>query len=135
MVLIAIALGIGLSSGCAARRTIVNDYGVTRCPAEAAGDLLSVDALQCWFAASHGRWRTLSQESHYDVLVVQVEALELGDADEIARRFVAGESRRFSEILIYAQPESHARSTRIRRIRWTRESGFEVLEFTAPDTR
>jgi len=135
-VLLAIAFGIAASSlSCAARRTVVNDYGVPRCPAGAADDLLAVDALQCWFAASHGRWRTLSHESHYDVLVVQVEVLDLGDADDIARRFVAGESRMFSEILVYAQPESQARSTRIRRIRWTRESGFEAIEFTAPETR
>jgi hypothetical protein len=90
---------------------------------------------QCWFDASHGRWRTLSHESHYDVLVVQVEARDPRDADEIARRIVGGERRTFSEILVYTQPEPSAVPSRIRRVRWTPDAGFEALEFTAPPVR
>ena len=88
--------------------------------------------LQCWIDARHGRWRILSHESHFDVLAVQVEASDLQDADEIARRFVAGEGGMFSEILVYASRESPTASSRIRRTRWTRVAGFEAMEFTGP---
>ena len=107
-----------------------NAYGIPRCAAGAAEHLLSVDALQCWFDAPRGRWRTLSRESHHDVLVVHVEALDARDGEEIARRFVAGESVNFSEILVYTQPESPTVSSRIQRSRWTRDTGFEALEFS-----
>jgi hypothetical protein len=129
---IALAFLAGGSSRCAARRTPVNDYGVQRCPSGAADDLLSVDALQCWFVAHHGRWRTLSHESHYDVIVIDVEALDVRDADEIAHRFVAGERRKFSEILVYVHPDDPRNSTRTRRVRWTHASGFEAFDFAAP---
>ncbi len=122
-------------SGCAARSAVRSDYGIPACPRAAADDLLSDHVLQCWFDAPHGRWRRLSHESHLDVLVVHVEALDTRDAEGIARRFVAGERGRFSEILVYAQPESQTVSSRIRRVRWTRDAGFEALEFTPPSDR
>jgi len=128
---VVILVAAGGLSGCASRSPVRNDYGILRCPAGAAGALLSVSALQCWFDAAHGRWRTLSHESHYDVLVVHVQALDLRDAGEIARRFVAGENGTFSEILVYAEPEPPTGSARNRRVRWTRDTGFEVLDFTA----
>lgn len=130
-----IGLIVGITSGCATVRTPVNKYGVVGCPAGAAESPLSVDALQCWFVARHGQWRTLSHESHYDVLVAKVEALDLRDADEIARRFVASERLMFSEILVYVQSEARGGSTRVRRVRWSREAGAETTEtidFTAP---
>jgi hypothetical protein len=124
---------ITLSSACASMpKPIVSRYGVEGCPAGAADRLLSVDALQCWFAARHGQWRTLRQESHYDVLVVTVEASDVRDAEEIAGRFVATQREMFSEIMIYAQPEIHDGPTRIRRVRWTRERGTDTFEFVAP---
>jgi hypothetical protein len=63
--------------------------------------------------------------------VVQVEAVDLRDAEDIARRFVAGEGQRFSEILIYVRPESQAGRARIRRVRWTRAGGSETFDFVA----
>jgi len=111
------------------RRTPANDYGVKRCSASAADALLSVDALQCWFDARHGRWRTLKHESHFDVLVVYVESMNPADADEIARRFVDQLEREFSEVLVYVQPERASGRTRVRRIQWTRANGFSVLDF------
>jgi hypothetical protein len=128
-------LSVGGLSTCAARQAIRNDYGIPRCPVGAAADLLSVNALQCWFDAPHGRWRILSHGSHYDLLVVNVEALDLSDADAIARRFAAGEGRTFSEILVYTQPEPSGNSSRIRRVRWTRDTGFEAFEFMASAAR
>jgi hypothetical protein len=128
----AVVLGITASAACAVRTSIAGktgDLGIPRCPPAAAGDLLSADALQCWFDAPHGRWRTLSHESHYTVVVVHVAAQSLQDARDIARRFVAGEGEHFSEILVYAEPESADGRTRTRRVRWTRDGGFEELDF------
>jgi hypothetical protein len=129
---VAIILTIASSFNCATARRQVSRYGVTNCPAGAADAPLSVDALQCWFIARHGQWRTLSHESHFDVLVVQVEAFDLRDADEIAGRFVASGRTTFSEILIYVQLDSRAIPARIRRVRWTPENGSETIDFTAP---
>ena len=129
----AAAVTIALSPACAsAPKPIVNHYGVVSCPAGAAEALLAVDALQCWFAAEHRQWRLLSQESHYDVLVIKVEAFDLRDAEAITRRFVANQGGTFSEIMVYAQPRAHARPARIRRVRWTRERGSDTFDFVAP---
>ena len=117
---------------CAGRRPpVLPDIGIKACPASAAHDLLSIDALQCWFTAPHGRWRTLSHESHYAVLVVEVEAADIRDADGIARQFVDAERETFSEILLYVQREARAAGDAIRRVRWTSDLGFESLDFNA----
>jgi hypothetical protein len=113
----------------------VDNSGITRCPAIAQEELLSFRALQCWLDAPHGRWRTLSRVSAHGALVVQAEATALLDADEIARQFVAGSTGRFSEILIYVQREQAADPTLIRRIRWTEQTGFEVMQFMSSPAR
>jgi hypothetical protein len=129
----AFAAVVGLSAGCAsAPKPIVTSHGVERCPDGAAGALLDVEALECWFPAKHAQWRTLSHESHYDVLVVTVEAFDLRDAGEIASRFVANQRDTFSEIMIYAHPPPRSGTARIRRVRWTKEQGSETFDFTAP---
>jgi len=133
-VAVVVSAVITFCSCASAPRRPSNDYGVRPCPAAAADALLSVDALQCWFSARHGRWRTLSQESHFDVLVVQVEALDARDAEQIAGRFVAGERDKFSEILIYVNPESRVEPRRVRRVRWTPEAGMETVEFSADES-
>ena len=121
------------ASSCTAhRKPPSNSYGVERCATGAEAALLSVDALQCWFGARHGRWRTLKHESHFDVLVVEVEALDLRDAEEIARRFAAQVYREFSEILVYAHPEPPGDAGRVRRVQWTRAKGIEAFDFTDP---
>lgn len=121
--------------GCATHRRMLrrSDYGIRPCAIGADRHLLSIDALQCWFRAPHGRWRTLSQESHFTVLVVQVEAADLRDAEAIARQFVAAERETFSEILIYAQPEPGTDGHVIRRVRWTPNAGFASLDFAAQE--
>ena len=127
---VALILAVVLTaSSCAARHRPTSDFGVLKCPERAADALLSVDALQCWFAASHGRWRTLEHESHLDVLVVEVEAWDLRDAEEIGRRFVAGQRSGFAEILVYVHPEAPREHGRVRRVQWTREAGVDVLDF------
>lgn len=126
--LLAIAV---LASACAHRRAHADRYGVSRCPSSAAAALLSPDALQCWFEAPRGHWRTLSTDSHFDVLVVRVEAFETGDAEDIASRFVASLREGFSEILVYVQAENTRGDSRVRRVRWTRKDGMSTLEFIA----
>lgn len=129
-VLAAFAVGV-FSAACAVKRPpVLNDAGIPRCAPDAASHLLSVDALQCWFDAPHGRWRTLSQESHYAVLVVRIEVQSLRDAADIARRFVAVEHENFSEILIYAEPDAAGGLAKTRRVRWTKDGGYEEVEFT-----
>ena len=102
------------------------------CRDDASRALLTSDALQCWFAAPHGRWRTLNHQSHLEALVVEVEAQDLRDAVTIAQRVVADPmAAEFGEILVYvAQPRQGA--WQIRRVRWTRGGRFETLDFTSP---
>jgi hypothetical protein len=119
-----------VATACAGRHRVErSDFGIQPCPASAGDHLLSTDALQCWFAAPKGRWRTLSHESHYAVLVVQVESADLRDAEVIAARFVDGHRETFSEILIYVQSEPQNDQRIIRRVRWSNGRGFETLDF------
>jgi hypothetical protein len=127
--LFAMALACSVSACASRRAAAVNDFGIPSCPSAAERDLLSTDALQCWFIAPHGRWRVLSHDSHYTELLIQVEAADTHDAELIAQRFVAAERDSFSEILLYVQRESDR--SRIRRVRWTAEAGFQTLDFTA----
>jgi hypothetical protein len=121
-------------TACATHRRAASmpDYGIQTCPVAAGDELLSTDALQCWFTAANGRWRTLSHESHYAVLVVSVEAADVRDAELIAQRFVTSEGRTFSEILLYVQRELRSAGDIVRRIRWTLDGGFEALDFNLP---
>jgi hypothetical protein len=121
-----------VSSSCGARqRRAQTDLGIPRCADGAGSDLLSANALQCWFTAPHGQWRTLNQQSHLEALVVEIEARDLRDAVHIAQRVVDDPmARPFSEILVYvARPEGA--EARIRRVRWTRDTGFETLDFSS----
>jgi len=121
-----------VSSGCAARqRRAQTDLGIPICRDDASRALLSSNALQCWFDAPHGHWRTLNHQSHLEALVVEIEARDLRDAVHIAQRVVQDPmASPFSEILVYvARPEG--RESRIRRVRWTRGMGFETLEFSS----
>lgn len=119
-------------AGCAAHQGRARqDLGIPSCPDEAGGHLLAADALQCWFAAPHGRWRTLNHQSHLEALVVEVEAQDLRDAVAIAQRVVADPmAAEFSEILVYAVHPQRGES-RVRRVRWTRGGQFETLDFSS----
>ena len=117
------------ASACAHRRARADSYGVKRCPPSASSALLSPEALQCWFEAPRGHWRTLSTESHFDVLVARVEAFDTRDAEDIASRFVSFLHDEFSEILVYVQKENVTGASRVRRVRWTTKDGMSTLEF------
>jgi hypothetical protein len=129
----AVLCASAVASSCAMRQTRVrDDFGIPSCPGGAEKNLLSSEALQCWFNAPHGRWRTLNHQSHLQALVVDVDARDLRDAIEIARSLVKDPFvRPFSEVLVYvARPEG--RDVRIRRVRWTPTTGFDTLDFTSP---
>ena len=131
----AIALIAAALAGCATvvprRSRAVPDIGVDDCAAGAANALLSVDALQCWLRAPRGRWRILSHDSHFDVLVVRAEALDLRDAAFIANALAANQPA-FSEILIYVREPARGGRVRTRRVRWTRTAPLEIFDFTGP---
>lgn len=116
-------------SACASRRHARNDLGIPSCEPGAGARLLEPSALECWFAASHGRWRLMTQASHLEALVVDVAVDDLRDASEIARRFVAGEHHRYSEILVYAHHQPMTPAARVRRVRWTSTAGYDALDF------
>jgi hypothetical protein len=61
------------------------------------------------FPPMHGRWRTVSHNLHYDLLLVRVAAESLEDADDIGGRFVEVDGERFSEIAIYVAEDSAER--------------------------
>jgi hypothetical protein len=103
--------------------------GISDCPSGAADDLLDASALQCWFTAPHGRWRTLTRASAHRALIVEVEATDPEDAEEIAERFVADADGRFAEILVYVERERAPAPRLITRIQWTPGGGFQTLEF------
>lgn len=103
---------------------------IPNCSPGAAGNYLVRDAQQCWFTTPAGRWRTVSHELHYDTLVVRAVADPLDVAAEVAARFVDVHGERFAEILIYLEEEAAADGpSRIRRVRWTRTTGFDQLDF------
>jgi hypothetical protein len=123
-------VGCVVSMACASRRIAAPDYGIPPCPAAAQRDLFSDHALQCWFTAPNGRWRRLDHQSHLEALVVFVEARDVRDAETIARLLVEDPAARtYSEILAYVRPERPDVSSRVRRVRWTRDMGFETLDF------
>jgi hypothetical protein len=103
---------------------------IHRCPRGTVDNYLLPKWQQCWLEASHGRWRTVNHELHYDVLVVEVEAASLADADEIAGRFVKLHGERFPlEVLIYVRQEAAPPGATVRRVAWSKRSGFTSLEF------
>jgi hypothetical protein len=102
---------------------------IRSCPAGPVDNYLSERWQQCWFNGPHGRWRTLEHHLHYYTLVVEVEAASLADADDIARRFVDLHKEQFSEIMLYVQAASAPATSLIRRVRWTKGTRFESLEF------
>ena len=122
------------SAGCAsAPKPIVSVHGVVSCPDGAADALLAVEALQCWFPARHGQWRTLEHESHYDVLVVKVEAFDLRDAEEISDAVRRQPARHvLGNHDLRAAARGTPAQTRIRRVRWSRGQGSDTFDFVAP---
>jgi len=129
---VALALLAEALSACATAHLQRETGGITACVAGASNAPLSVEALECWFTAPHGRWRTLSHESHFDVLVVQAEAADLRDAEAIARAFAANQRGTFSEILVYVRQPRRDGPARIRRVRWTGTAPLETFDFLAP---
>jgi hypothetical protein len=129
---LAVLLLVGLADRVE-ERPFWDPRGIPSCPNGAEADLLSSAALQCWFDAPHGRWRTLSHVSVHGAVVIQVEAADLVDAEDIGRRFVANSGEKFFEILVYVRRKSSAPTPQlVRRVGWTRQAGLATLDFTSP---
>jgi hypothetical protein len=120
------ALITALPAGALAQRA---GTGLPPCAPTAQNDLSSPAAIQCWFKATRGGWRILVRDTHYDTAVYHVGADALDDAGEIAKAIVAGEAPSLGEMVVYVYPEPIATSSRIRRIRWGKKSGYETLDF------
>jgi len=101
---VALALLAEALSACATAHLQRETGGITACVAGASNAPLSVEALECWFTAPHGRWRTLSHESHFDVLVVQAEAADLRDAEAIARALAATQRGTLPNLRVCVRP-------------------------------
>jgi hypothetical protein len=127
--LVCLALGLaGTAIACSAR----GNAGAARpgrpCGSDQAGNLLTPRWQQCWFTAAGGRWRTLKHDLHYDSLVVNVEAVSLEDAREIAERFIENQPRyKYLSLYVYQAPASTPGP--VRRLEWARSSGFSTLDF------
>jgi hypothetical protein len=106
--------------------------GLPACPETAERDLLSHDALECWFDEDETRWRILSVVSAHRALVVRVEVADGRMSSELARRFVERAQQDFGEVLLYVYPPGSSGSRLVRRLQWTREGGYAELEFRAP---
>ena len=130
--LLAAAVIACLSSGCTPtpeKEPPVPD--APRCAPGPVDNYLSEGWQRCWFDAAHGRWRTLSHEFHYDVLVVEVEAASLEDAEEIIRRFIDLHRERFTDITVYVHMEPASRPGPVRRIHWSSDAeALDTLDFT-----
>jgi hypothetical protein len=100
-------------------------------PATGTATFLVRDARDCWYQSPHGRWRLVSHDLHYDVLVVRTVAEHLDAAGDVGRRFAELHGERFREISIYVEQEADATPALIRRVVWTRAGGFSVLDFPA----
>jgi hypothetical protein len=127
-----IAIGVVLPS-CAPRRVPFPDYGIPACAPGAERDLLSSEALQCWFTGAHGRWRVLGHQSHLQALVVEAHAQDLREAEGITARVVASpEAAGYTEVLVYVRREAPGGGARVARVRWTPTAGAETVVFEMP---
>ena len=63
---------------------------------------------------------------------MEVEARDLRDAEEIGQRIADPVTAAFSEVLVYVKAEPEGGLVRVRRVRWTRSTGFETLDFSSP---
>ena len=103
--------------------------GIPPCPVGAEQHLLDPAALECWFKATRGLWRTRSRVWVHGVLVVNVDAVNVRDAEEIARRFVDERGAEFREIAVYVREDRAPETAPTRRVTWTPTGGMEILDF------
>lgn len=122
------AIVVVMLTACAAKSAAAPGAADQPCAPGPVDNYMAARWQQCWFESAGGRWRTVNHEFHYDVLVAQVEATTLEDAEEITRRWVDQHRERFHEILVYVRPASGTVST-TRRVRWTAADGYQTLDF------
>lgn len=128
-----IVVAAGAVPGCALKRPAVPDYGIPSCAPGTERDVLSSDALQCWFSGRHGWWRVLGHQSHLQALVVQVDARDLRDATDIAHHVLASVgTAAFTEVLVYVRRGAPDGVARVSRVVWMPAAGFASMEFVMP---
>ena len=104
-------------------------HGIPHCPPGADRNLLAPAALECWLEGSSGPWRTTSRVWVHGSLIVEASAASLVDAQAIARLFVENVGERFVEIGVYVNVDRGMPTSITRRVRWTRATGYETLDF------
>jgi len=132
-----IALTIGVArvdapSGLRATRSFRGHLGLPDCPASAEGDLRAPDALQCWFYSARGAWRLTSRVSAHHALVVTVEVSAPDDARDVARLVIERSRAGYGEVLVYVAPLEETGSVDVRRVQWSRLTGFSELTYRRP---
>lgn len=132
-----IALTIGVArvdapSGLRAAHSFRGHLGLPDCPASAERDLRAPEALQCWFYTARGAWRMTSRVSAHHALVVTVEVSAPDDARAVAHLVIERSRADYGEVLVYVAPLAPTGPVDIRRVQWSRASGFSELTYRRP---
>lgn len=80
-------------------------------------------------AARH--WGVTKATTAHRALVVEVDATQVGEAIEIARRIVTPLEGRYDEVLVYVRRGSRVSQPAARRVQWTARGGFVELDLSA----
>ena len=132
-----IALTIGVArvdapSGLRAAHSFRGHLGLPDCPASAERDLRAPEALQCWFYTARGAWRMTSRVSAHHALVVAVDVSAPDDAREVAHLVIERSRADYGEVLVYVAPLAPTGAVEVRRVQWSRASGFSELTYCRP---
>lgn len=104
----------------------------TVCPA-LGQEPLPPDGYDCWFSHGTWAWRLRETLSHYDSIVVNVTLPDVEHAKDVATAIVKAYPRAYREMLLYAYENDLPQTQALRRVQWTPEHGYLMLEFgTSP---
>jgi hypothetical protein len=137
---IALSLPGAVPAGRRAVLAIEREGRTPDCPAGAKRDVLSPDALECWFYEESAAWKIVTAVSAHGALVLETEVTDAAVLPAVARGVVRGSAGRFTEVLVYgmvlAPRDSLAADTGagdvVTRVRWTPREGFTALMFRKP---
>jgi hypothetical protein len=76
-------------------------------------------------------WGVTKAVAFQRALVVEVDAAQVGDALEIARRITPLGRGRYDEILVYVRRGSRVSAPPARRVQWTERGGYVELDLAA----
>ena len=104
--------------------------GLPPCPPGVGKRLDSDEAKECRLKGTHGGWRILERDGHYDSVVYYVGADDVRDAQGIAQALVTGDGRTPGELLVYIYREPVATASGVRRVSWNSKTGrYDILDF------